>query len=80
MLENTMNDVLGIIQPPMLIDEVSDTEYYIGISRNDSDESRKVWRIERIWKSGNIWRFGYPDGDQSFSYEWSKRYTYTYSQ
>ena len=54
------------VKPPMLIDEVSSTEYYIGVSRNGSDTSKSFWRIQKIWKIGNIWNFGYPDGDQDF--------------
>ena len=80
MLEKNMTDIAYQVKPPMLIDEVSSTEYYIGISRNYSDETQPTWRIERIWKSGNVWRFGYPDGDQNFSYVWSDRYTYDYIQ
>jgi len=68
------------IKPPMLIDEVSDTEYYIGTSRNTSDQPFNKWRIQRIWKMGSVWNFGYPDGDQSFNYVWSNRYGYTYKQ
>ena len=68
------------VKPPMLVDEVSSTEYYIGVSRNGSVTSRPFWRIQKIWKIGSVWNFGYPDGDQDFKYEWDNRYSYTYSQ
>ena len=69
-----------IKKPPLLIDEVSSTEYYIGTSRNGSNENSPFWRIQKIWKVGNIWRFGYPNGNQDFKFEWSQRYSYTYTQ
>jgi hypothetical protein len=69
-----------IVKPPMLVDEVSDTEYYIGTSRRFSEQTDKKWRIQRIWKVGSVWYFGYPDGDQSFNYIWASRYGYTYKQ
>jgi hypothetical protein len=70
-----------IIKPPMLVDEVSETEYYIGVSRNTSDQSYPKWRIQRIVKTGNVWKISeYPNGDQSFSYVWANRYGYTYRQ
>ena len=69
-----------IVKPPMLVHEVSDTEYYIGTSRRFSAEDDEKWRIQRIWKVGAVWNFGYPNGDQSFSYQWSGRFGYSYSQ
>ena len=68
------------IKPPMLVDEVSATEYYIGTSRRFSDTGDNKWRIQRIWKVGSVWNFGYPNGDQSFVFSWANRFTYTYSQ
>lgn len=68
------------IKAPMLIDEVSNTEFYIGVSRNSSDVSKPSWKIQRIWKMGTIWKFGYPDGDQRFKFIWEDRFTYSYSQ
>ena len=69
-----------VVKPPMLVDEVSDTEYYIGTSRRFSEQTDEKWRVQRIWKVGNVWNFGYPDGDQSFRYVWADRYGYTYKQ
>ena len=68
------------IKPPFLVHEVSSTEFYIGTSRNDSDQTRPYWRIQKIWQLGGVWYFGYPDGDQSFKYRWSIRFGYTYKQ
>lgn len=36
----------------MLVDELTSTEYYIGISWNRADQSKPTWRIKRIWKVG----------------------------
>lgn len=74
------NEDHHIIKPPMLVDEVSSTEYYIGVSRRYSKEDDDKWRIKRIWKIGSVWHFGYPDGIQDFNYRWSERFTYTYRQ
>lgn len=80
--DNLPNDTVQYhnIKPPFLVDEVSSTEYYIGTSRNFSDGTYEKWRIQRIWKIGSVWNFGYPDGDQSFNYMWSKRFDYMYKQ
>lgn len=67
------------INPPFLVDEVSDTEYYIGTSRNFSEQTQPKWRIQRIQKRGTVWYFEYPDGDQAFKFQWSNRFGYTYS-
>jgi len=67
------------IDPVTLVDEVSSTEYYIGISHNTKDESRPNWKIKKIWKDGTTWRFEYPDGRQEFKFIWSDRLSYTYS-
>lgn len=66
-------------EAPLLIDEVSDTEYYVGESINTNLKSRNNWRIKRIWKIGNVWNFGFPNGNQDYVFDWDKRDTYTYS-
>ena len=69
------------IKPPMLVDEVSKDEYYIGVSRNTSDVTNPKWRIQRIIKNGIVWTVSeYPNGDQGFKFQWALRYGYTYSQ
>lgn len=67
------------VESPIIIDEISDTEIYIGTSINDSNTGRPVWRIKQIIQIGTVWKFGYPSGDQSFSYVWNDRFTYTYN-
>ncbi len=69
-----------IVKPVMLIDELSSTEFYIGTSRNTSNPSAPFWRIQRIWKIGSVWNFGYPDASQEFKFEWDKRLSYSYRQ
>jgi len=66
------------IETPLIIDEASDTEVYIGTSISDSSTGRPVWRIKQIIKVGTVWNFGYANGDQSFAYIWDNRYGYTY--
>ena len=67
------------IERPMLVDEVSKTEFYIGTSKNTKLTTEANWRIKRIWQVGSVWYFGFPDGDQNFSWVWEDRDTYTYS-
>jgi len=67
------------ILPPMLVDEVSDTEYYVGHSQNTPNRGVNNWRIRRIWKVGSVWNFGFPEGNQNFVWNWDLRDTYTYS-
>lgn len=67
------------VDPVMLVDEISSTEYYIGISRNTKDQTKQHWKIRKIWKDGTTWRFEYPNGDQRFQFVWNDRLSYTYS-
>ena len=67
------------IESPLLIDETSSTEYYIGTSTNNRNPSMPFWKIKRIWKVGNVWKFGYPDGKQEFKFIWDDRYSYIYT-
>lgn len=66
------------IENILLVDELSDTEYYVGTSANFSDPAKDNWRIKRIWKVGNVWRFEFPDGNQDFKWVWDDRLSYTY--
>ena len=66
------------IESPLLVDEVSDTEFYIGYSNNTRYENKGNWRIKRIWKVGSVWNFGFPNGDQNFTFIWDERDSYTY--
>ena len=67
------------LEAPVLVDEVSSTEYYIGQSKNSKVLDKANWRIKRIWKVGSVWNFGFPDGNQDFKFVWDLRDTYTYS-
>ena len=80
MLEDNNINVQAInIEPPIIIDELSVNEYYIGISRNDKNPANPYWRIKRIWKIGTVWKVGYPNGDQSYTFIWDNRLGYIYS-
>ena len=67
------------IEPTILIDEASTIDFYIGVSNSFSDPAQPNWRIKRIYKVGNVWKQGYPDGDQHFIFVWDLRPTYVYS-
>jgi hypothetical protein len=80
MLESSDNSVQSIfIEPVVLVDELSSTEFYIGTSRSFGDVQTSNWKIKKIYKSGSVWKTGYPDGDQGFTYIWNDRLTYSYS-
>lgn len=65
-------------ESPVLIDELSAEEFYIGTSRDYSIQSAPKWKIKRIWKVGSVWMTGYPNGDQGFNYVWDDRLSYVY--
>lgn len=66
------------LEAPLLVDEISSTEYYVGQSDNTKQKSKGNWKIKRIWKVGNVWNFGFPDGNQDFAFKWDERDMYTY--
>ena len=72
---NTMYDK---IDPIMLVDELSDTEYYVGWSRSYSDPAGPFWRIKRILKIGSVWKFEFPVGSQDYKWIWDNRLSYIY--
>lgn len=72
---NTMQDK---IDPVMMVDEMSDTEYYVGWSRSFSDPAGLTWRIKRILKIGSVWKFEFPSGSQDYKWAWDDRLSYTY--
>ena len=61
-----------------IVDEISSTEYYIGISVNSDNGSKPYWRIKKIYKVSTVWKTAYPNGDQSYQYIWDDRLSYTY--
>ena len=67
------------VTTPLIIDEISSTEFYVGQSINSKDLGKPNWRIRRIWMVGSVWHFGFPNGDQDFKYVWDLRDTYDYS-
>lgn len=79
MIDNISSSVQAIkIEPYLLVDEVSLTTFYIGTSKSFSDQAKANWRIKKIWKDGNVWMFGYPNGSQDFGFSWTDRAGYTY--
>lgn len=77
-----INDNIGAgnIELLPIVDEVSDTEFYIGTSGSFNNTSAAVWRIKKIWQDGSVWMSGYANGDQGFNFVWDLRATdYIYS-
>ena len=74
-----MNVQFPKIEPITLIDEVSSTEFYIGISKSGNSPNRPIWQIKKILKTGNVWNVTlYPNGNQTSGYAWSGRTGYSY--
>jgi hypothetical protein len=67
------------IEPSILIDAVSDTDFYIGTSRSFNNPGAANWRIKRVWQVGTVWLSGYANGDQGFTFIWDSRIGYVYS-
>jgi len=68
-----------VIKPTTLIDEVSLTEYYIGVSNNGNNPNSNIWQIKKIKKTGNVWNITlYPNGSQEFKFIWNNRTEYIY--
>jgi len=80
MLQDSEINVQSIvIEPTTLIDQVSSTDFYLGMSKSFKDPAIANWRIKRIWQVGTVWHEGYADGIQDFVKVWDLRATYVYS-
>ena len=79
MLQDSEINVQALdIEPYLLVDQQSDTNFYIGTSRSFNDQGKPNWRIKRFWKIGSVWKEGYPNGKQDFTFIWDDRLTYIY--
>jgi hypothetical protein len=80
MLQDSEINVQALdIEPYVLVDQQSTTNFYIGTSRSFNDPAAHNWRIKRIWQVGNVWKSGFPGGDQGFTFAWDDRVSYVYS-
>ena len=69
-----------VLIPKTLIDEVSATEFYIGVSIGGNDTGAPIWSIRRIVLVGTVWATAlYPNGDQSFNFIWDDRTILNYA-
>lgn len=66
------------IEPYVLIDELSDTELYVGTSISYNNKGMSIWRIKRTIKIGSVWQTEYPNGNQDFKFTWDDRLLYEY--
>lgn len=68
-------------QSPPIIDEVSTTLTYIGISKNrGAQTSSKVWQIKKIEKIGTVTTIEFPSSNSDFNFDWDSRATFSYSR
>jgi hypothetical protein len=77
---NNFHDNVKIynLEPYVLIDGLTGTTRYTGVSISSGDTAKPIWRIKKEWVSGNAQFMGFPDGDQSYVFTWSDRASYTY--
>ena len=78
MLENDTYRNDYVFAPVEFTDVASASVTYIGLS-GQTDGAQPLWRIKKILTSGNITTIQYPDGDQSLTFVWNLRASYTYA-
>lgn len=78
--DNNFNSNIGKastnIEPYVLTEVVNEELIYVGTSNMGNIPDFKCWKIKKIWKDGDIWYMGFPNGDQSFSFIWDERKNY----
>jgi len=72
------NQKQNTLDPYVLVDELSETEIYIGTSKTFNSKVSPIWRIKRYLKTGNVWMSGFPNGKQDFIHIWDDRMSYNY--
>lgn len=77
MLENDIYRNDSVYDPYEFTDEVSASITYVGLS-GQALTAAPQWRIKKVEKTGNITTVKYPDGEQTFTFVWNLRATYTY--
>jgi hypothetical protein len=79
-MSGTFQDFQNIvIEPYVLVDQVSSTLIYIGTSTNGNNVNNPTWRIKKISQNGTVWSVGFPNGDQTFTFIWRDRNGFTYN-
>jgi hypothetical protein len=76
---NNMNRNDFVYEPYEFTDAVTaqpDTSYS-GIS-GQGNANVPEWRIKKVTTTGGVTTIEYPNGDQSFSFKWSLRASYSY--
>ena len=66
--------------PEPFIDEVSETEKYIGYAPMGTDEDEEGWRIVKVVKEENVTKHLYAQGTMDFISAWNKRTEYSYTR
>lgn len=65
---------------PYIEDVVDENTTYIGYADWGVGEDEAKWRIIRINTVGTVTRMECPKGDNSFSFVWDDRASYTYAR
>lgn len=66
------------IIPKVLVDVISDSLIYVGVSISNADVNKDVWQIKKISSDANGYSVKFPNGDQTNSFIWASRVGYTY--
>lgn len=61
-----------------IVEEVSETLFYIGKCKTFCNPNMQGWQIQKIVKVDNSWMFQFPNGSQEYNYIWDERGTYAY--
>ena len=68
-----------LVPQKIYIDEVSDTETYIGWTKSGLTTSEAYWRIAKVSTTGTVTSIEYADGDDLFNNIWDNRVSLSYS-
>lgn len=67
------------IEPYILTDVSDPNEVYVGTSQKGNQPTIECWKIKKIWKDGDVWKMGFPNAKQSFTFIWDARKDYDYN-
>lgn len=62
-----------------VVDEADANTTYVGTAPAGTALGSSLWRIKRISVSGSVTTIAFPNGDDSYSFSWTSRATYSYS-
>jgi hypothetical protein len=61
------------------VDEVSESEIYVGFTRPGTAEDTAQWRIMKVSKTGTVTKVLLANGEDTFVNRWDQRVSLSYS-